>query len=162
VAALVLFVALVGSVPPRVDKLVVLVAGLGVVAVLALLLALLAGWPGLVAWALAFCGAEYAVFLVVRGGSIDAYAPLYGAGLLLVGELAHWALEPKVSGGEQGLLARRVSLIAATCLAAAGIGGLVLSVSELVVHGGLLLEAFGVAAAVAALFLLARMARPEQ
>lgn len=150
------------SVPPRADKLVVLVALLGVVAVLGLLLALLARWTALVAWALAFCGAEYAVFLVVRGGSIDAYAPLYGAGLLFVAELAYWALEPETSGGESGLLGRRVSLVAATCLVAAGVGGLVLSVSELVVHGGLLLEAFGVAAAVAALLLLARMARPQQ
>lgn len=150
------------SIPPRVDRLVVLVAALGVLAVFALLLGLLAGWASFVPWALAFCGAEYAAFLVIRGESIDAYAPLYGAGLLLVGELAHWALEPETSGGEPGLLPRRASLVAATCLAAGGIGGLVLSVSELVVHGGLLLEAFGVAAAVAALLLLARMARAQQ
>jgi hypothetical protein len=83
-------------------------------------------------------------------------------GLLLVAELAHWALEPETSGGEPGLLSRRVTLVAATCLAAGGVGGLVLSVSELVVHGGLVLEAFGVAAAVAALLLLARMARAQQ
>ena len=153
---------MVVSVPPRVDRLVVLVVALGVAALLALLLGLLVGWTALVPWSLALCGAEYAAFLVIRGESIDAYAPLYGAGLLLVAELAHWALEPETSGAEPGLLSRRVSLVAATCLTAGGVGGLVLSVSELVVHGGLVLEAFGVAAAVAALLLLARMARAQQ
>jgi len=150
------------SVVPRVDRLAVLVAVLGAAAVLALLLGLVAGWAGLVPWALVLCGAEYAAFLVIRGESIDAYAPFYGVGLLLAGEVAYWALEPRTSGAEPGLLARRITLIAATCLAAGGVGGLVLSASELVFHGGLLLEAFGVAAAVGALFLLARMARAEQ
>jgi hypothetical protein len=147
---------------PRIDRLVVVAAVLGAAAVIMLLLGLVGGWPGLVPWALVLCGAEYAAFLVIRGESIDAYAPLYGVGLLLAAELAYWALEPRISGAEPGLLARRITLIAATCLAAGGVGGLVLSASEVVFHGGLLLEAFGVAAAVGALLLLARMARAQQ
>lgn len=154
--------ALAVSVAARVDRLEVLVAVLGAAAVLVLLLALVGGWSGLVPWALVLCGGEYAAFLVIRRESIDAYAPLYGVGLLLAGELAYWALEPRTSGAEPGLLARRITLIAATCLAAGGVGGLVLSASEVVFHGGLLLEAFGVAAAVGALLLLARLARAQQ
>ena len=55
--------------------------------------------------------------------------------------------------------ARRASLVAAVCLAAGGIGGLILTIAELSVHGGLALEILGVAASVGALALLAALAR---
>lgn len=136
-------------------------AALGIGAVFGLLVALAGRWTGLLPWALALGGAEYAVFLVLKRGALDAYAPFYGAGLLLCAELAYWSAERHVAADRPGIGRRRASLVAAACLAGGGVGALVLTASELSVSGGLGLEILGVAAAVGALALLARLARPE-
>jgi hypothetical protein len=125
-----------------------------------LLVAALAGrFAGLIPWAVALAGAEYAAFLLIREGTVDGYAPLYGAGLLLVAELAYWSIERHVAGPGEGLAARRATLVLAACLAAGGVGGLILAMAEASVSGGLGLEILGVAAAVGAMALLARLAR---
>lgn len=150
----------VATLPPRSDRLAPVVAAVGVLALVVLAGALAGRWAGLLPWALALAGAEYASFLVIREGTIDGYAPLYGAGLLLVAELAYWSVERGVPTGD-GLLLRRASLVAAAVLAAGGLGGVILTMAELSVHGGLGLEILGVAAAVAALAVLARLARGQ-
>jgi hypothetical protein len=149
------------AVPARTDRLANLVAALGIAGVVLLLAALAARLPALVPWGLALVGAEYGAFLLIRGHVIDAYAPFYAVALLVAGELSFWALEPERGRRERGLLGRRITLIAASSLVAGGLGALVLSASEVVVHGGVWLELLGVAAAVVALVLLARMARTE-
>lgn len=144
----------------RSDRLGPLVGAIGLLAVLFLILALVGRYIGLLPWVLALAGAEYGAFLVIRESSIDGYAPIYAAGLLLVAELAYWALERPVPGAPgEGLTFRRGSLLVAACVAAGGISGLILAMAELSVHGGLWLEALGVAAAVGAIALLARLAR---
>ena len=111
-------------------------------------------------WALALAGAEYGMFLLVAGGIDRRGAPLFGAGLLLVAELAYWSLERRVPGApREGLTFRRATLVLAGCIGAGGVGGLILAVAELSVQGGLWLEALGVAAAVGSIALLARLAR---
>jgi len=144
----------------RADRLGPLVGLVGLLAVLLLVLALLGRYSGLLPWVLAVAGAQYTTFLVIRESSIDGYAPIFGAGLLLVAELAYWSIERRVPGPPgEGLTSRRGSLLIAACIAAGGIGGLILAMAELSVRGGLWLEALGVAAAVGAIAVLARLAR---
>jgi hypothetical protein len=114
--------------------------------------------PAFVAWAVAFVAAAYAAALVLRDQSIDPYAPVFGGGLLLLAELAQWALERPVPP-EPGLAARRASLTAATVVAAGGVGAVVLAMSELATEGGVLLQLVGVAAAVGVLAVVVVYAR---
>jgi hypothetical protein len=136
------------------------VGAIGLLAVVFLAGALAGRFAGLLPWALALAGAAYAGFLVIREGSIDAYAPIYGAGLLLVAELAYWSIERRVPAPPgEGLTFRRGMLVVAGCVGAGGVGALILAVAEVSVRGGLWLEALGVAAAVGSIALLARLAR---
>lgn len=147
-----------GSIAVRVDRLGPLLSAVGALAVALLLLGLVFRWAGPLPWAYVGAGAGYAGFLFIQGGGIDPTAPLYGAGLLLSAEFAYWSLEPPIHGSPRE---RRAYLIAGACLAGGGIGGLILTFSEVSVHGGLGLEVLGVVAAVAALSLIARLARAE-
>jgi hypothetical protein len=144
----------------RSDRLGPLVGAIGLAAVLLLALALVSRNDAFLPWAFALAGAQYAAFLVIRETSIDGYAPVYAAGLLLVAELAYWSIERRVPGPSgEGLTFRRGTLLLAACVGAGGVGGLILAMAELSVRGGLWLEALGVAAAVGAIALLARLAR---
>lgn len=149
------------TLPFRADRLVPLVAAVAGAAVLLLLAGLAGRWSGLLPWALALGGAAYAAFLVIDQSAIDAYAPIYGAGLLVVAELSYWSIERGVGGEGEGLGSRRVALIAAAVLVAGGIGGLILTMAELSVSGGLGLELLGVAAAIAALAVIGVLARRQ-
>jgi hypothetical protein len=133
------------------------VAGLGLV--LAAAAALRVG--SLLGPALVVLLAEYTVVLVRRGDRIDAAAPLVGAGLLLYAELASWAREarPRVADERPVLVARAV-VVAASALAALGLGVLVLLAAALPAGGGLARLAIGVVAATGTLALVAVVARP--
>jgi hypothetical protein len=124
----------------------------------ALGLALVIRLPGVLPWSLALLGVEYAVALLLRGERIDSVAPLYAAGLLVVAELAYWALETPVRL-EPALASRRTGRLTLVTLLAGGASAFVLAASELATHGGLLLEGLGVAALGAALALVAALAR---
>lgn len=147
-----------GSVSLRAERLGSALAAAGALAAALLLIGLLFRWAGPLPWAYASAGAGYAGFLFIHGGSIDAVAPLCGAGLLLSAELAYWSLERPVHGSSRE---RRAALILGGCLAGGGVAGLLLTFAELSVRGGLGLEILGVTAAVAALSLIARLARAE-
>jgi hypothetical protein len=134
----------------------------GAVGALLLALAVLAGRPGWIAWSLVLLGAEYAASLAVAegGGEMDAWAPLYAAGLLVAAELAFWSLELRGTAREDAAsLRRRLAALSALALAALGLAALVALVTELPGGGGVLWDAVGVAAAVAALAIVARLAR---
>jgi hypothetical protein len=148
--------AVSASLSLRADRLGTALSAAAALAVALLLIGLLFRWAGPLPWAYACAGAGYAGFLFIRGAGIDPIAPLYGAGLLLSAELAYWSLERPIHGS---LRERRAYLIVGACLAGGGIGGLILTFAEVSVHGGLGLEILGVAAAVAALSLIARLAR---
>jgi hypothetical protein len=152
----------VGALAPvlRADRLGPLIGVVGLAAVLFLVLALARRSHAVLPWALALAGAECAAFLVIRGGEIDGWAPIYGAGLLLVAELAYWSMERGVQGPPgEGLTFRRSTLVVTACVGAGGVGGLILAIAELSIRGGLWLEALGIAAAVGSIALLARLAR---
>lgn len=116
--------------------------------------------PSLLAPALTVLLAEYAVVLVRRGDRVDAAAPLVGAGLLLYAELASWAREarPQVRD-ERPVLRARAVVLAATTMAALGLGAVILLAADLPAGGGLTRLAIGVAATTCTLTLVTLVAR---
>ena len=133
---------------------------LGAVAFVALVAALVLGWSLLIPLSLVLLGAAYATHLGLDDPSLDASAPLFGAGLLLTAELAYWSLEeldrvasaPGESLRRFGLL---VSLAFATLVAAAGL----FAVADLARTGGLAIDVLGAAAAAATLVVVVLAAR---
>jgi hypothetical protein len=118
--------------------------------------------PGLLAPALVVLLAEYTVVVVAGGGGrVDAAAPLVGAGLLCYAELASWAREasPRVRD-DPAVLALRATVVAASALAALGLGVVVLLAAAVPAGTGLARLAVGVVAAIATLALVAVVARP--
>ena len=105
--------------------------------------------------------AEYTAVLVGRGDRIDAAAPLFGAGLLLYAELASWAREASPQVRDEGpVLVTRATVVAASALAALGLGVLVLLAAALPAGDGLTRLGVGVLATTAILALVAMVARP--
>jgi hypothetical protein len=137
-----------------------LVGAIGV----AILLICLLGWPAGIGWAVALLACDYGMTLVGRA-SIDPAAPLEGAGLVLVAELAAWSLECRTRAPDaQGVLIWRLRRLALVELVALLCGVAVLAAGGLPAHGGTTLGAIGVASAVAVLLLAAvalhRLRRP--
>jgi len=155
VAAALALAPLAGAGGPRAELLAWL-AGLG------LLLAAGAafGLASLLAPALTVLLACYALALAGRDGQVDAAAPLVGAGLLLYGELASWAVEARAQvRDERPVLAARAAVLAASVAGALGLAALVLLAAGLPAGGGLTRLAAGVAAATLTLGLVAAVAR---
>jgi hypothetical protein len=149
---------IVVSLPVRASHLGALLVAIGGTGVLLLVPGLVFRVRSLVPWSLALAGGAYASLLFVKSGTIDPAAPLYGGALLLAAECAYWSLERPVPSGSPGMTSRRVAVIVMACVGGGGVGGLVLAISELSVSGGLGLEVLGVAAAVGAFTLIARLA----
>jgi hypothetical protein len=129
----------------------------GVAATAALAAAVAFRLPRLAVAGLVLLGAEYAGLFLVRGSTVDQRAPLYGAGFLVVSELAFGAMERRAAGTRELALVRVIAL-AALALAAVALGTVVLAVAALPAGGGIALHAVGVAAAVALVLLLGRLA----
>ena len=130
-------------------------AALGGAAVLLYVLAALGLWPGAAAGAVILLAAEYGVSLELRGGRVDLAAPAYGATLLVCAELGWLAAEGQVEGGWSG----RRSAVTGVALAGAALGWAVLSASALPLEAGLTQTLVGVAAVLAAMTVLAWLAR---
>lgn len=145
------------------DGIEQLVAVGGAFALLALLIALGGGVSSAVAWALVGLGGEYAAWLALRGGGVDTRAPLYGAGLLLVGELSYWSLDRRSTArAEQQLDVRRAVALLVALPASIALGTLLLAASSVSIGGGVALEALGVAGAVALLVVVAILVRGQR
>ena len=142
----------------RAERLADVVAAVGGSGALVLLAALLTGWTSLVPPAVAFAGAAYALALIVGDESIDSLAPAYAVGLLVVAELAYWALERRTVEEARELRLRRAAAIAAAAVLSLVAAALVLVVADARIAGGLGLELVGVAAATAALALVTALA----
>jgi hypothetical protein len=127
-----------------------------------LLLGLAVAWPfpSLIPWPLVVLAGVYAWTL--GGGSIDQWAPVYAGGLLAVAELAYWSVEVRGRAEDaERLTERRAALIATLALVAVATGGLVLAATSLRIGSGVATDLLGVAAAVAALAVVAALARPR-
>jgi len=108
---------------------------------------------------LAVAIAAFAAEIVVRGGASVTLA-LYGAGLLTLGELASLSLSLRaVARVERAVLVRRCAALALVAVGALAVGALVALASHAAVRGGLAAGAAGVAATVAAVGLVAVLAR---
>ena len=114
-------------------------------------------WPALIAWGLGGFGAEYALYLRLRGGSVDSRAPAVAAALILVAELAYFAVRGGLEGADRALVARVVGATAAAVAGTALVADLVLVASGSA-SGNLAVEAAGVLAAVLAVALVVRVA----
>jgi hypothetical protein len=122
-----------------------------------LAVALAGRWPSLIGWALALFGAEYAVFLMLRGGSVDSRAPFVAAGLVIVAELSFAAVGRSSGRTESAVVVRSALAVAGAAAGAAIIGGVVL-VAAGSVGSGLAFEAIAVAAATVAVAVVLRIA----
>jgi hypothetical protein len=111
--------------------------------------------PFVVGWGLALFAAEYALFLSLRGGAVDATSLSIAAALLIVAELAFASIDAGFAGTDRGLALRAVGSLAFAVVATALIGGVVL-VASTITNGGLAVEGIGAAAAVIAVALVAR------
>jgi hypothetical protein len=139
------------------DRLVPLVAVVGIVGWLLVGLGLMIRKPALLAWGLAGFGAEYAIFLRLRGGSVDSRASFIAAGLLLAAELAFLSVGGVLAGADRPLIIRTAAGIAAAVASAALLADLLLVASGSA-NAGLALEAIGVGAAVLTVALVVRLA----
>jgi hypothetical protein len=162
VCALALGVALAAYPASATEGLDRLVA-IGAVAGVLLLLVAVAGATSTLPWAIAFIGAEYAAWFALRGGGVDSRAPVYGAGLLVVAELAYWARDRgSTAVPAPGLEVRRSFGVLAAAVGALAVGAVALGISAVSLGSGVALEALGVGAAVALLVLLAVMVREDR
>jgi hypothetical protein len=135
---------------------------LGYLAAAGLLLAAGAVWRlgSLLGPALQVVLAQHVVVLLLRGGRVDAAAPLVGAGLLLYAELACWAQERRPAVRDEPAVTRaRVAVLVASVAGALGLGAVVLLAAGVPAGGGLTRLAVGVVAATLTLSLVAAVAR---
>jgi hypothetical protein len=144
------------------DRFLGLVAIPGALAFGLLAVCLVVGWPLPIGAALLLLAAQYAAALALLDAAVDAGAPLYAAGLLLVGELSYWSLELRAPGREETrVLARRLVLLAALALVAGALGVSVIALTSASVGGGVVWDSVGIAAAVGVLAIIARLARRQ-
>jgi hypothetical protein len=140
------------------DRLPAVIAGVGGASLLFFVAALAFRSPGLVAWAIGLCGAEYAVFLGFRT-TVDRWAPLVGGSVLLAAELGFRATEPPDPVAEPDVVVRSLLWLAGSVLAAVALGSILLAAAG-GANAGLGFEALGVVATIATLaFLVGVVAR---
>ena len=138
-----------------------LALGLGGAALALLAFGLAVRWPGALGLGLAALGSEYAVLFAAEGSTLDGLTPVYAAGLLLVAELAFWSIERRVAAwSEPTALEWRLARLGVACLGAASVAALAtLSSAAATGGGGVVLESFGVGAAIGSVVILALLMR---
>lgn len=134
---------------------------LAVVALVLLAFGLVVRWPGALGFGLAALGAEYAVLFSAEGATLDRLAPLYAVGFMFVAEVSFWSIERRVPAwSDPTALEWRLARLAGACAGAAGVAALAtVSAAASTGGGGVVLESFGVAAAVGSVVILAALMR---
>jgi hypothetical protein len=137
------------------------VGSIGVAALAVLTASVAFGWTSGIAWTLALLAAEYAAALAARDAStVDAGAPLVGAGLLVVAELAYWSLERRGPGSEEArLVVRRLAVLGGLALGSVLLGAFVVVVTAAPLGGGFAWDLVGVLAAAGTLAIVYRLVR---
>ena len=112
-------------------------------------------------WSVGLLAACAAIAMLAGGAPVERAAPLYGPGLLLLAELARWALDLARLGAEpSGLARRRLATLLAVAAASAPLAWLVVLAGGLAGAGsGVELRVLGAVAAIAVAWLLAVLAR---
>jgi hypothetical protein len=140
----------------RLEVLVVCAA-----AVVLLAGALAFGGTSLVPWPLVVLAGAYAWSLGT--GPVDQWAPVYAGALLALAELSYWSLELRGRAQDaERLNERRAGLIVGLALGSVAVGGLVLAATSLPLGSGAAFDLLGVVAAVAAVTLVASVARAKR
>jgi hypothetical protein len=147
-----LAVAIVLNAPPDVRLAIIVVALIAVVFTISSAMR----WPGLLAPALASFGVAYAIALV-GDPRLDLHAPLIGAGLLVVGELASGT--DARSSSLEDRHGRMVIEVLSFGLVALLVGEVVLAAAASRGHMSLILEGIGAVAAVGVFILLSRLTK---
>ena len=106
-----------------------------------------------IALGLACFGVAYGLFVGVERHEVDAIAPLLGAALFVVAEIAYGALDPPVARVERAVLIRALAWRVTVVALATVIGAAVLAATGGVAAGAAI-EAAGAAAAVVAVALV--------
>jgi hypothetical protein len=120
-------------------------------AAIALLAAGVTQSPRFIGSGLVLLGGAYAVALVLEGGEVHASSAAYTAGLVLIAETAYSRWRPSN--------ARWWREVAALAGAALLLAALILALASLPLAGGIILEGIGAVATLAALGLIAFLAR---
>ena len=132
------------------------------VAFVALVAAIVQGWPWLVPAAVALVGGTYAVELAIDDAPIDAAAPAVATGLLLAVELAYWSLDERTRAtGDPGQSFRRSALVALGAAAAFVLASGLLALADEIRGRGLALDVLGTVAAVAVVVTVLATARAQ-
>lgn len=137
-------------------RLQFVVGGIAAAAWVLLLSALVGRWGFAIAWAVFAFGAEYAVFLRLRGGSVDSRALFVSGALVLVAELAFRTILP-TQGRAEGRVALRSLVALGVSVLAAMIGAGVVLVAAGSVRSGIVFEALGVLGATLVLAVVVRV-----
>jgi hypothetical protein len=138
------------------ERLPEVAGGVGAAGGVLMAFALATRWRAVLPFGLALVGASYGVFLAVRNGAVDPWAPVVAAVLFVSAELGYWSLERSPSLSERPVLLRRVAGLVGAAVVTALVGSLVLVVAT-GAAGGVGLEAAGVGAAVLAVAAIARL-----
>lgn len=113
--------------------------------------------PAAIPWAVGLTGAGYALGRA-HHATVDGWAAVVGALLLLGAELAWWAAEEdRRIHTEAGVLLRRVSLLSALCVAAALTGVVLVGAAAVSASAGATLSVVGMAAAIGAVGVVLRL-----
>jgi hypothetical protein len=101
------------------------------------------------------------VLFAAEGSTLDRFTPVYAAGFLLVAELAFWSIERRVAAwSEPTALEWRLARLGGACVGAAFVAALsTLSAAAATGAGGVVLESFGVGAAIGSVLILALLMR---
>jgi hypothetical protein len=142
-------------------RLASLALGLGALALALLAFGLAVRWPGALGLGLAALGGEYAVLFAAEGATLDRLTPVYAVGFLFVAEVAFWSIERRVPAwSDATALEWRLARLAAACVGAAGVAALTtVSAAAATGGGGVVLESFGVGAAIGSVVILAALVR---
>jgi hypothetical protein len=133
------------------------------VACLALLAAVVIGWPGLVPVAVATVGGLYAAQLAIDDAPLDAATPAVAVLLLLAAELAYWSLDERaVLRGDPGDSLRRLAFVVLLGIATAVVGAVLLALVDAVRAESLATDLLGAAAAIAVLATVLVLARQKR
>ena len=133
---------------------------LSVVGIVALVAAVVLGWPSLIAASIVLMGSVYAAQLAIDDAGLDSAAPVFAAGVLVTAELAYWSLEERERvRGDAGDGLRHAAFVAGLGVAALLVASVLLALVDAISTRGLAVDLLGAAAAAAALFAVVIVAR---
>jgi hypothetical protein len=141
------------------DRAAQLVAGVGALGIALVVLGSAFGVAELLPVGIALVGVEYGVYLALGDDTVKLGVPLIAAALLASAELGYAALEPPLVPASPGIRLKRALRSIALVVGGALVSALVLFASVADVGSGEGLRLVGLAAAIAAVALLAFLAR---